>query len=71
MSAVLENKNRAAGVRSDGLIGKSMANPQRRQAPRDAAGCLNAVEDAREARVLDANTDLPRYLCIGFGVIRL
>jgi hypothetical protein len=40
-------------------------------APRDAARHLHAVEGAREARVLDADTDAPRYICIGFAVIRI
>jgi hypothetical protein len=39
--------------------------------PRDTTRYLHAVEDARNPRVLDATTHAPRYVCIGFGVIRL
>jgi hypothetical protein len=43
----------------------------RRTAPGDTTRHLHAVEGAREARVLDANKSAPRYICVGFSVIRI
>ena len=52
-------------------VREGVAYVPRRQAPRDAARHLLAVEGAREARVLDANTEAPRYICVGLAVVRI
>ena len=53
------------------MVRDDVAYVPRRQAPRDAARHLHAVEGARDARVLDANTDVPRYIRVGFAIIRI
>jgi hypothetical protein len=53
------------------MVHEGAVHLARRNAPRDGTRHLHAVEGARSARVLDANAGSPRYLCIGFGVIRL
>jgi hypothetical protein len=64
-------QNRWAVI-DDSMMGREgVAYVPRRQAPRDAARHLHAVEGAREARALDANTEAPRYICIGLAVIRI
>ena len=65
------HQNRKAVVDDSMMAHEGVAYVPRRQAPRDAARHLHAVEGAREARVLDANTDPPRYICVGLAVIRI
>ncbi len=65
------HQNRKAAVDASMMVRESVAHVPRRRAPRDAARHLHAVEGAREARVLDANTDAPRYICVGLTVIRI
>jgi hypothetical protein len=50
---------------------EDVAYVPRRQAPRDAARHLHAVEGARDARVLDANRSSPRHICVGLAVIHI
>ena len=52
-------------------LNEDEARAERRFTPRDAKLRLRAIEDARSPRVLDANTNTPRYLCVGFAVIRI
>lgn len=65
------HQDRRAVIDDTMMAREGVAYVPRRQAPRDAARHLHAVEGAREARVLDANTLAPRYICIGLTVIRV
>jgi hypothetical protein len=60
-----------SALRQNASAHESAARLEHRSAPDDAKARLHAVEDARDPRVLDANTHEPRYLCVGFAVIRV
>ena len=65
------HQNRKTLVDDSILVRDGVAYAPRRQAPRDAARHLHAVEGARETRALRANTEAPRYICVGLAVIRV
>jgi len=65
------HQDRKTMVDDSMMAREGVAHTPRRHAPRDAARHLHAVDGARDARVLDANTDAPRYICIGLAVIRI
>jgi hypothetical protein len=63
--------NRKAMVDDSMMVRDDVAYVPPRKAPGDAARHLHAVEGVRETRALDANTDVQRYICVGFAVIRI